>query len=81
MAKWTASISLLGGEYDGFVIWDLPDELVAMASINMTTKATGSFERLQAMPIMNGEQFKAVMEKAKQVKGGYSPPTTTAPAR
>ena len=72
----------LGGEYDGFVIWELPDELAAMASINMTTKATGAFERLEAMPIMNGEQFKAVMEKTKQLKGGYSPPTaTTAPAR
>jgi len=70
----------LGGEYDGFVIWDLPDELTAMASINMTTKATGNFERLEAMPIMNGEQFKAVMEKSKQLK--YTPPTaTTAPAR
>jgi hypothetical protein len=39
----------------------------------MTTQATGNFERLQAMPLMNAEQFKAVMEKAKQLKGGYSP--------
>ena len=66
----------LGGEYDGFVIWDLPDELAAGATY-MTTQATGNFERLQAMPLMNAEQFKAVMEKAKQLKGGYSPPTAT----
>ena len=64
----------LGGEYDGFVIWDLPDELAAGA-IYMTTQATGDFERVQAIPLMNAEQFKAVMEKAKQLKGGYSPPT------
>ena len=66
----------LGGEYDGFVIWDLPDERAAGATY-MTTQATGNFERLQAMPLMNAEQFKAVMEKAKQLKGGYSPPTAT----
>ena len=64
----------LGGEYDGFVIYDLPDELAAGA-IYMTTQATGDFERVQAMPLVNAEQFKAVMEKAKQLKGGYSPPT------
>ena len=66
----------LGGEYDGFVISDLPDEIAAGATY-MTTQATGNFERLQAMPLMNAEQFKAVMEKAKQLKGGYSPPTAT----
>jgi uncharacterized protein with GYD domain len=71
----------LGGEYDGFVIWDLPDDLAAGATY-MTTQATGNFDRLQVLPLMNAEQFKAVMEKAKQIKGGYSPPSaTTAPAR
>jgi hypothetical protein len=58
------------------VISDLPDEIAAGATY-MTTQATGNFERLQAMPLMNAEQFKAVMEKAKQLKGGYSPPTAT----
>jgi uncharacterized protein with GYD domain len=70
-----------GGEYDGFVIWDLPDEQAAGATY-MTTQATGNFDRLHVMPLMNAEQYKAVMEKAKQIKGGYSPPSaTTAPAR
>ena len=64
----------LGGEYDGFVILDLPDERAAGATY-MTAQATGNFERLQVLPLMNAEQFKAAMELAKQLKGGYSPPT------
>jgi hypothetical protein len=30
-----------------------------------------------SIPVMTGEEFKAAMEKAKNVKSSYTPPTAT----
>jgi hypothetical protein len=32
---------------------------------------------MRTMPLMNAEQFKKAMEKAKTVKSGYTAPTAT----
>ena len=63
-------------EWDGMIIVQIPDEITAQA-IALTTRATGNFTRNASVPLMNAEEFKAAMEKAKSVKSGYTAPTAT----
>jgi uncharacterized protein with GYD domain len=65
-----------GGEYDGVIIYQVPDE-VTVEAIGLAARATGNFTRAEAIPLMTTEEFKAAMEKAKDVKSGYTPPTAT----
>ena len=65
-----------GSEYDGIAIMAYPDEMTSEAQ-NLFLRATGNFTKLQSIPIMTGEEFKAAMEKAKSVKSAYTPPTAT----
>lgn len=65
-----------GGEFDGFVIGQFPNE----ASINALTlalRSTGSFTRTLTLPLMTSGDFKAAMEKAKSTTSAYTPPTAT----
>jgi len=64
------------GEYDGMTIVELPDETSARA-VAMTVWATGTLEKLNLVPLITAEEWKGVMEKAKQTKGVYVPPTET----
>jgi uncharacterized protein with GYD domain len=64
------------GRYDGFVIYELPDDATAEA-IEMTLRASGNFLESDFIRIMNGEEFKTVLEKARQAKTGYTAPTET----
>jgi uncharacterized protein with GYD domain len=70
---WTAS-----GDYDGFVIWEWPDDVTAEAS-NMLARATGNFSKNEIIPLMNATEFKAAMQKVKDIKAttGYTAPTQT----
>jgi len=65
-----------GGEWDGIVIFELPDEATAEA-LYMTVEGSGNFKKQAVIPLVTAEQFKAAMEKAKQGKSGYTPPTLT----
>jgi len=65
-----------GGEYDGMIIWQFPDDLAVQAAALMT-RSTGNFAKQQAVPLITSDEFKAAMEKAKGVKSGYTPPTAT----
>ena len=65
-----------GGEYDGMVIWQYPDDVTADAA-NMMTRATGNFANTRVIPLLTSQEFKAAMEKAKGVKSGYTAPTET----
>lgn len=71
-AYWLAS----GGEYDGFIIAQFPDEVTAEALVLMV-RSTGNFAKNEALPLLTSEEFKAAMEKAKSVKTGWTPPTAT----
>jgi uncharacterized protein with GYD domain len=62
------------GEFDGMSIVELPDEMTARA-VAMTVWATGTVEKLNLVPLITAEEWKGVMEKAKQNKGVYVPPT------
>jgi uncharacterized protein with GYD domain len=65
-----------GGEFDGLAIGEFPDDVTA-AGLTLFVRATGNFTRFQVSPLMTAEEFKAAMEKAKDVKTGYTPPTAT----
>jgi uncharacterized protein with GYD domain len=64
------------GRYDGFVIMELPDNAAAEA-VEMTLRASGNFPDSDFIRIMNADEFKMVLEKAKQAKTGYTAPTET----
>ena len=53
-----------------------PDAVTEEAQ-NLTVRATGNFTRNPTISLMTAEEFKAVMEKAKNVKSAYTPPTAT----
>src|SRR3954470_22620536 len=63
-------------EWDGMLIVQIPDEITAQA-IALTTRAPGNFTRNASVPLMNAEEFKAAMEKAKSFRSGYTAPTAT----
>jgi uncharacterized protein with GYD domain len=65
-----------GSDYDGMVIWTFPDG-VSEEALGLFARATGNFTRIKSLSLMTGEEFKAAMEKAKNVKTSYTPPTST----
>jgi uncharacterized protein with GYD domain len=67
-----------GSEYDGMVIWTFPDA-VSEAAQALFVRATGNFTRIKSISLMTGEEFKAALEKVKNVQTSYTPPTSTKP--
>ena len=65
-----------GGEFDGMVINEHPDDVTAVAQ-SLFVRATGNFTKVLSIPVMTAEEFKVAMEKAKNVKSSYTPPTAT----
>jgi len=65
-----------GSEYDGMVIGAFPDDATRAAQ-GLFLRATGNFTKIQAIPLMTAEEFKTAMEKVKNVKSSYTPPTAT----
>ena len=59
-----------------FTLLELPDEASARAAA-LTVWATGNLEKLNLVPLITAEDWKAVMEKAKQNRSAYTPPTET----
>ena len=65
-----------GGEFDGMAIAEFPDDVTA-EGLKLFIRATGNFSKFQTSPLMTAEEFKEAMEKAKNVKTGYTAPTAT----
>ena len=65
-----------GSEFDGMVIFAYPDEVTAEGQ-SLFVRSTGNFSKTQSIPLMTAADFKAAMEKAKNVKSGYTAPTAT----
>jgi uncharacterized protein with GYD domain len=65
-----------GSEYDGMVIQTFPDEVTAKGH-DLFVRATGNIASTRSIPLMDAEEFKQAMEKAKSVKSSYTPPTET----
>jgi hypothetical protein len=54
----------LGGEYDGMIIAQLPND-VAVRALDFIKIPTGNFSKPQSIPVMTADEFKGAMEKAK----------------
>ena len=69
---------MAAGEYDGFVIWEWPDDVTAAASTALA-RSSGNFQKNETIPLMNAAEFKATMQKVKDVKAttAYTAPTQT----
>jgi len=64
------------GEYDGMSIIEVPDDDTARA-LALYVQTSGSVSKLNVVPLITAAEWKTVMEKAKQAKTGYTPPTQT----
>jgi uncharacterized protein with GYD domain len=69
---------MTSGPYDGFAVFEYPDDATAAASVALT-RSSGNFQTNQSIPLLNAEEFKATMQKAKDVKAStaYTAPTQT----
>jgi uncharacterized protein with GYD domain len=65
-----------GGIFDLMTIGEFPDD-VSVEGLKLFLRATGNFTDVQTLPLMTSAEFKAAMEKAKNVKTEYTPPTET----
>jgi uncharacterized protein with GYD domain len=64
----------MGGEFDGMAIGQAPSDAVIEAIVTVV-RSSGNFVRLQTVPLMTADEFKALMERAKQGALNYTAPT------
>jgi uncharacterized protein with GYD domain len=66
------------GGHDGFAVFEFPDDVTAAAVLALA-RSTGNFQRNETIPILTAEEFKAALQKAKEVKAttAYTAPTQT----
>jgi uncharacterized protein with GYD domain len=55
---------LMFGQYDGFVIVDLPD---ARAATSLAVSSTGVFEHLETHELIEAEDLNPILEQAKDI--------------
>jgi hypothetical protein len=66
--KWKTFIFSIGGEYDGMIIAQMPND-TALTALNFITTPAGNFSKTQVLPLMNsGGQWRR--------QGVQSPPNT-----
>jgi uncharacterized protein with GYD domain len=65
------SYYLMFGEWDGFVVFDVPDAPSA-AAISFAVNSTGAFTRLQTHELLDPETMQSVLPKAASLT--YTPP-------
>jgi len=70
----------LGGEWDGMLIVELPDD-VALKALDFMTRqfAAENFTKLQALPLMTSAEFTKAMQMAKSAASTYTPPAAPRP--
>jgi uncharacterized protein with GYD domain len=57
---------LMFGQYDGFVIVDLPDSRAAAAT-SLAVSSTGAFEHLDTHELIEAEDLNPILEQAKGI--------------
>jgi uncharacterized protein with GYD domain len=69
---------MIAGEYDGLAVFQFPDDVTAAASAALA-RSSGNFQKAETIPLMTAAEFKATMQKAKDVKATatYTAPTQT----
>jgi uncharacterized protein with GYD domain len=63
-----------GSEYDGMVIWQLPDDVTSEA-LGMMTRATENFADIRNVSVLTSQEFTAAMKKVKGAKSSYTAPS------
>ena len=63
----------MGGEFDGVVITQAPSDS-AIEAIAFVARSSGSFARIQVVPVIEAGEFKTLMVTAKQGAASYAPP-------
>lgn len=61
------------GEYDGFVIIEVPDSITA-AGTAVGVASTGALDQVRTHELISAEEAGAVLDKAAQALGHYAPP-------
>ena len=61
------------GQYDGLVIYDVPDSASA-AAISLRVSSSGAFSHFETHELLPVEQMNSILEKASQLT--YQPPGT-----
>ena len=66
------------GPYDGFAVFEYPDDVTAEASVALA-RSSGNFQKNESIPLLNAAELKAAMQKVKDVKAStsYTGPTQT----
>jgi uncharacterized protein with GYD domain len=63
----------MGGEFDGMIIEQVPSDS-AVETLNFVARSTGSLAKSQVVPVIAANEFRALMEAAKQGAASYAPP-------
>jgi uncharacterized protein with GYD domain len=65
----------MGGEFDGLAIQQAPSDLAIEAAI-FGARSIGAFVKVVVVPVMTSDEFKTLMETAKQeaARTSYVPP-------
>jgi uncharacterized protein with GYD domain len=64
-AYWFSS----GGDYDGMVVWLLPNDQAAEA-LNMMTRASGNFSNTRTLTAMTAQEFKEIDGESEDCEVG-----------
>ncbi len=62
------------GDFDGFVVFDVPDS-VSAAAISVAAASSGAFSGMETHELFTSEDQAALVARAKLVADTYSPPT------
>ena len=60
----------MGGEFDGLIISQAPSDS-AIEAINFAARSTGAIARQVVVPVIASDEFKTLMETAKQGAASY----------
>jgi uncharacterized protein with GYD domain len=63
----------MGGEYDGLIIMQAPNDS-AIEAVQLVTRAGGATAKTVVVPVIAANEFRALMEAAKQGAASYAPP-------
>lgn len=63
------------GEWDGFVVYDVPDAATAAAFSGRVT-SSGLIERIQTQQLLTMDEAREGLEKAGAAQAAYEPPGT-----
>jgi uncharacterized protein with GYD domain len=67
---------MTSGPYDGFAVFEFPDDVTAAASAALAS-SSGNFQRNESMPVLNAHEFKATMQKTKDVRASTAYTSST----